>query len=102
MHPTLKMDTTHIPELSARCHNSKHSHGEKPASTACNCASVLPQLAVMDEDARFARQQWLQTASYPWATYSDPDLRRQLQKLSVLGYAALQPHKFGKVKCQAN
>jgi hypothetical protein len=51
----------------------------------------------MDEDARFVRQQWRQTASHPWATFRDPDLRRQFQKHSVLGYAALPPQKFGKV-----
>jgi hypothetical protein len=55
----------------------------------------------MEEDARFVRQQWLQTVRHPWATYRDPDLRRQFQKLSVLGHAALKPHKFGKVRSEA-
>jgi hypothetical protein len=51
----------------------------------------------MDEDAKFVKEQWLETIKYPWATYKDPDLRRQFQKHSVLGYAALEREKFGKV-----
>jgi hypothetical protein len=52
----------------------------------------------MDEDAKFVKQQWLETIKYPWTTYEDPDLRRQFQKHTVLGYAALQAQQFGKVR----
>ncbi|XP_023709018.2 angiotensin-converting enzyme-like [Cryptotermes secundus] len=58
--------------------------------------NLKAQLAVMDADARFVKDQWLETIKYPWTTYKDPDLRRQFQKHSVLGYAALEREKFGK------
>jgi hypothetical protein len=64
---------------------------------AYNFISTVPQLAVMDADAKFVKQQWLETITYPWRTYRDPDLRRQFQKHSVLGYAALEREKFAKV-----
>jgi hypothetical protein len=51
----------------------------------------------MDADAKFVKKQWLETIKYPWTTYKDPDLRRQFQKHSVLGYAALEREKFLKV-----
>jgi hypothetical protein len=51
----------------------------------------------MDRDARFAKEQWKKTIKFPWTTYKDPDIRRRFQKLSVLGYAALERDKFAKV-----
>jgi hypothetical protein len=52
---------------------------------------------VSREAAKFSKQQWLETIKYPWTTYKDPDLRRQFQKHSVLGYAALDADKHEKV-----
>jgi hypothetical protein len=55
---------------------------------------LLLQLAVMDRDAKFAKEQWQKTIEFPWTTYKDPDIRRRFQKLSILGYAALERDKF--------
>jgi hypothetical protein len=52
----------------------------------------------MEEDAKFVKEQWQETIKYPWTTYRDGDIRRQFQKHSVLGYAALEGQKFGKVQ----
>ncbi|XP_069674785.1 angiotensin-converting enzyme-like isoform X1 [Periplaneta americana] len=54
------------------------------------------KLAVSAEAAKFAKQQWQETIKYPWTTYKDPDIRRQFQKQSVLGYAALDEDKYEK------
>jgi hypothetical protein len=57
---------------------------------------------VSAEQAKFAKQQWLETIKYPWTTYKDPDIRRQFKKHSVLGYAALDADKHEKVKTVRN
>jgi hypothetical protein len=51
----------------------------------------------MDRDAKFAKEQWKKTIKFPWTTYKDPDIRRRFQKLSVLGYAALERDKLTMV-----
>jgi hypothetical protein len=51
----------------------------------------------MDIDAKFAKEQWKKTIKFPWTTYKDPDIRRRFQKLSVLGYAALERNKLTTV-----
>jgi len=51
----------------------------------------------MERDAKFAKEQWTKTIKFPWTTYKDPDIRRRFQKLSVLGYAALERDKFATV-----
>jgi hypothetical protein len=51
----------------------------------------------MDSGAEFVKEQWKETIKFPWTTYKDPDIRRRFQKLSVLGYAALEGEKFGMV-----
>jgi hypothetical protein len=48
----------------------------------------------MDRDAEFLKELWKKTVRFPWTTYKDPDIRRRFQKLSVLGYAALEREKF--------
>lgn len=57
----------------------------------------IQQLAVSAEAAKFSKQQWQETIKYPWTTYTDPDIRRQFKKHSVLGYAALDADKHEKV-----
>ncbi|XP_047100514.1 angiotensin-converting enzyme-like isoform X1 [Schistocerca piceifrons] len=56
------------------------------------------KLNVSAEHAKFQKQQWLETIKYPWHTYKDPDIRRQFQKYSVLGTAALSEEKFDKLE----
>jgi hypothetical protein len=51
----------------------------------------------MEKGAKFVKEQWEETIQFPWTTYKDPDIRRRFQKYSVLGYAALEGEKFGKV-----
>jgi hypothetical protein len=62
-----------------------------------NASLLILQLAVMEKDAKFAKDQWKKTVRYPWTTYKDNDIRRQFQKHSVLGYAALEGEKLAKV-----
>jgi hypothetical protein len=51
----------------------------------------------MDREAKFAKEQWKKTIKFPWTTYKNPDIRRRFQKLSVLGYAALERDKLTTV-----
>jgi hypothetical protein len=62
-----------------------------------NAYLLILQLAVMEKDAKFAKEQWKKTVRYPWTIYKDNDIRRQFQKHSVLGYAALEGEKLAKV-----
>lgn len=55
-------------------------------------------MKVAAETARFQKEAWQETIKYPWTTYSDPDIRRQFKKLSVLGTAALPEDKHEKVR----
>jgi hypothetical protein len=59
---------------------------------------MLLQTSVMEKAAKYIKDRWQETITYPWTTYKDPDIRRQFKKQSVLGYAALDGEKFGKVR----
>ncbi|KAJ1523168.1 hypothetical protein ONE63_001059 [Megalurothrips usitatus] len=56
------------------------------------------ELKVSAETARFEKETWAETSKYFWKTYSDPDIRRQFKKLSVLGDAALPDDKREKLE----
>ncbi|XP_030751663.1 angiotensin-converting enzyme-like isoform X2 [Sitophilus oryzae] len=52
------------------------------------------QLAVAAEVAKNEKEAWQRVIQYNWKTFSDPSLKRQFQKYSVLGISALPEEKF--------
>ncbi|KAK5649891.1 hypothetical protein RI129_000920 [Pyrocoelia pectoralis] len=55
-------------------------------------------LQVTKETAKETKDDWLQTTQFNWRSFSDDDLRRQFEKLSILGSSALPEEKFLKLK----
>ncbi|KAK7873705.1 hypothetical protein R5R35_013237 [Gryllus longicercus] len=47
--------------------------------------------------AAFSKKQWRRATAFPWQEFSDPETRRQLKKLAVLGTAALPPPRYDEV-----
>ncbi|XP_023709010.1 angiotensin-converting enzyme isoform X1 [Cryptotermes secundus] len=107
--PDLEMDQ--IPDEEARAREyldyldeefskwaTKSSLAEWAYASNITEENLAKKLAVSAEAAKFSKQQWLETIKYPWTTYKDPDLRRQFQKHSVLGYAALDADKHEKLE----
>ncbi|KAK7873704.1 hypothetical protein R5R35_013236 [Gryllus longicercus] len=48
--------------------------------------------------AAFTKEQWRRATAFPWQEFSDPDTRRQLKELSVLGAAALPPPRYDQLQ----
>ncbi|XP_015606240.1 angiotensin-converting enzyme [Cephus cinctus] len=51
--------------------------------------NLATKVNVSLQSADYVKKMWRQVAEYPWQNLSDPDLRRQFQKLSVPGLAVL-------------
>lgn len=56
------------------------------------------QLNVSAEVAKETMEDWKETIKFHWQQFEDYDLRRQFQKYSVLGSAALPEDKYKKLK----
>ena len=48
--------------------------------------------------ARFEKEAWKNITNFNWKSFTDFDLKRQFQLLSVLGPSALPEDKFTQVK----
>ncbi|KAK5649892.1 hypothetical protein RI129_000921 [Pyrocoelia pectoralis] len=60
--------------------------------------NLQEQLQVSKEAAKEAKEDWLETIKFNWKSFSDYDLRRQFEKLSILGRSALPEEKFLKLE----
>ncbi|KAB0790846.1 hypothetical protein PPYR_14878 [Photinus pyralis] len=60
--------------------------------------NLKEQLDVSKESAKETKEDWLETIKFNWRSFGDYDLRRQFEKLSILGKSALPEEKFLKLE----
>lgn len=78
--------------------NNKQSIAEWNYASDLNEENLAVKLNVSAEAARVFKSTWEEVNAFPWKDIADENIRRQFQKLSVLGTAALPEDQYQELE----